>query len=198
MTDDSLILLAAFILVLSATRAQTPVYHCEFDNGLVGDCTFTFTAGPNSFTSTDGAQTTPAIPTQPLSDVRSIRKILNNPFSLWMHQNVFSSPCAVSPTTPADEQCELPYRPSLGTWDLYFCQRFSPTNFTCPTASGTGNCNAGLFSSVWMSSDRVFSSSRIVRTRDGEHEPLRSDAVDQCDGRGERGPLSGLLLLPHA
>jgi hypothetical protein len=27
---------------------------------------------------------------------------------------------------------------------MYFCEWNSPSNFTCPTASGTGNCILGI------------------------------------------------------
>ena len=168
MTDHLLLFPAVFVLLLSSTHTQTSVYHCDFDTGLVGDCVFSLTTGSNSFATTNGAQTTADIPTQPLSDVLSIRECSESHLSLR-----FSSPNAVSPTSPDGKHCELPYKSLSSGRDVYFCERFSPMNFTCSTAPGTGNCNAGEFV-LLMSSDRV-SSCRHVWTGHGQHEPVRSD-----------------------
>ncbi|CAF3664357.1 unnamed protein product [Rotaria sordida] len=54
----------------------------------------------------------------------------------------------VSPTTPNNEYCVLPYTNPLQTWSNYFCQRNSETNYTCSTSSGMGNCIIGKYGLV--------------------------------------------------
>ncbi|CAF3898159.1 unnamed protein product [Rotaria sordida] len=54
----------------------------------------------------------------------------------------------MSPTTPNNEYCMLPYTNPLQTWPNYFCQRNSETNYTCSTSSGTGNCIIGKYGLV--------------------------------------------------
>ncbi|CAF1477867.1 unnamed protein product [Adineta steineri] len=112
-----IVLLHTFILC----RSQIINYQCNFDtNPLAGACQFTTPTGGNAMTS-DPGQTPAGSPKQPLTDAKSIS----------------------SPTMPNNEYCELPYRAQGINFDMYFCRRFSATNSTCPTKSGTGQCNAG-------------------------------------------------------
>ncbi|CAF0748086.1 unnamed protein product [Rotaria sp. Silwood1] len=70
--------------------------------------------------------TSTTVPKQPLSDVKSI----------------------LSLTVPKNEFCVFPYSNPPETWPMYFCQRNSETNYTCPTRSGTGNCIIGKYALV--------------------------------------------------
>ncbi|CAF1084065.1 unnamed protein product [Adineta steineri] len=117
MSSILIVLLHTFILC----RSQVINYHCNFDtNPLTGACQFTPSAGGPAMTSDPGVVSA-ANPKQPISDAKAIS----------------------SPTMPDNEYCELPYRYQGINFDMYFCRRFSATNFTCPTKSGTGQCNAG-------------------------------------------------------
>ncbi|CAF4017521.1 unnamed protein product, partial [Adineta steineri] len=116
-----IVLLDTFILC----RSQIINYQCNFDTiPLTGDCRFTTpTLGPDMIA--DPGLTSSTNPRQPLSDVKA----------------------TFSPTMPDDEHCVLPYPyPEFeGGWTMHFCRRFSATNYTCPTKSGSGQCDPGRY-----------------------------------------------------
>ncbi|CAF3739471.1 unnamed protein product [Adineta steineri] len=117
MSSILIVLLHTFILC----RSQIINFQCNFDTtSLTGACQFTTPTGGNAMTS-DPGQSPVTNPKQPLTDAKGIS----------------------SPTMPNNEYCVLPYRYQGINFDLYFCRRFSATNATCPTKSGTGQCNAG-------------------------------------------------------
>ncbi|CAF0738805.1 unnamed protein product [Adineta steineri] len=120
MSSILIVLLHTFILC----RSQIINYQCNFDTDLLGDCQFTSTTGGPAMIADPGS-TSATNPKQPLSDVKA----------------------TYSPTTPDNEHCELPYiyPPPGGGWAMHFCRRFTATNFTCPTKSGSGRCNPGKF-----------------------------------------------------
>ncbi|CAF4326565.1 unnamed protein product, partial [Adineta steineri] len=99
---------------------------CSFDTAtLTGPCQFTPSTGAPTMTSDTGPNALATGPRQPFSDVKAIS----------------------SPTMPNNEHCVLPYPyPGFGGgWDMHFCRRYSATNFTCPTESGTGQCDSGRY-----------------------------------------------------
>jgi len=110
--------------------------------GLIDDCAFDESiTGVSTLTTVSGVIPTHLKPTEPLSDVKSIRKklLVKNIYNLYMNFNFIGLL-----TTPNNESCLLPYDYRIGDWSMYFCEWNSSTNFTCPTASGIRNCIIGI------------------------------------------------------
>jgi hypothetical protein len=65
------------LLILTIVDCQTLVYYCNFDVGLIDDCAFDESiTGVSTLTTVSGVIPTHLKPTEPLSDVTSIRKKL--------------------------------------------------------------------------------------------------------------------------
>ncbi|CAF4798115.1 unnamed protein product [Rotaria socialis] len=116
MINRSFNILTVFLLIFTLCCSQERNYECNFDIDGTNDCQFNLTTGKvNNFEVSTGIKLN-SNPTQPLSDVTSI----------------------LSMTSPNNEFCEFPYQDSPESWDMYFCQRYNNTSYTCPTASGVG------------------------------------------------------------
>ncbi|CAF1154156.1 unnamed protein product [Rotaria sordida] len=93
---------------------------------MTGDCQFTLTSGgTNNLVLTNGSSSS-GNPAQPLSDVTAVQSL----------------------TTPNNEPCTFPYTYTPGNWQMYFCRRYSATNYSCPTNSGLGQCAMGKFAGI--------------------------------------------------
>ncbi|CAF1015967.1 unnamed protein product [Rotaria sp. Silwood1] len=114
-----------YLSILTICDSQRLLYHCDFDTDLSSNCRFQWTPGAPTLETLCGI-TSATVPKQPLSDVKSI----------------------LSLTVPKNEFCVFPYSNPPETWPMYFCQRNSETNYTCPTRSGTGNCIIGKYALV--------------------------------------------------
>ncbi|CAF4116572.1 unnamed protein product [Rotaria magnacalcarata] len=126
MINRSFNILTVFLLIFTLCCSQERNYECNFDIDGTNDCQFNLTSGKvNNFELSTGIKLN-SNPTQPLSDVTSI----------------------LSTTSPNNEYCEFPYKDSSENWDMYFCQRYSNTSYTCPTASGVGQCSIGQFAKI--------------------------------------------------
>ncbi|CAF4086809.1 unnamed protein product [Rotaria magnacalcarata] len=126
MINRSFNILTVFLLIFTLCCSQERNYECNFDIDGTNDCQFNLTSGKvNNFELSTGIKLN-SNPTQPLSDVTSI----------------------LSTTSPNNEYCEFPYQDSSENWDMYFCQRYSNTSYTCPTASGVGQCSIGQFAKI--------------------------------------------------
>ncbi|CAF5082404.1 unnamed protein product [Rotaria sp. Silwood1] len=114
-----------YLSILTICDSQRLLYLCDFDPDLSSNCRFQWTPGAPTLETLCGI-TSATVPKQPLSDVKSI----------------------LSLTVPKNEFCVFPYSNPPETWPMYFCQRNSETNYTCPTRSGTGNCIIGKYALV--------------------------------------------------
>ncbi|CAF3416351.1 unnamed protein product [Rotaria sp. Silwood1] len=114
-----------YLSILTICDSQRLLYLCDFDPDLSSNCRFQWTPGAPTLETLYGITST-TVPKQPLSDVKSI----------------------LSLTVPKNEFCVFPYSNPPETWPMYFCQRNSETNYTCPTRSGTGNCIIGKYALV--------------------------------------------------
>ncbi|CAF1140181.1 unnamed protein product [Rotaria sordida] len=93
---------------------------------MTGDCQFTLTSGgTNNLVLTNGSSSS-GNPAQPLSDVTAVQSL----------------------TKPNNEPCNFPYTYTPGNWQMYFCRRYSATNYSCPTNSGLGQCAMGKFAGI--------------------------------------------------
>ncbi|CAF1514123.1 unnamed protein product, partial [Rotaria sordida] len=93
---------------------------------MTGDCQFTLTSGGVTNLALTNGNVPGGNPTQPLSDVTAVK----------------------SPTTPNNELCNFPYAYTPGNWQMWFCRRYSLTNYSCPTDSGLGGCVMGKFAGI--------------------------------------------------
>ncbi|CAF3797972.1 unnamed protein product, partial [Rotaria sordida] len=109
------------LLILTYGYSQNVNYQCNFDNDMTGDCQFTLTSGGVTNLALTNGNVPGGNPTQPLSDVTAVK----------------------SPTTPNNELCNFPYAYTPGNWQMWFCRRYSLTNYSCPTDSGLGGCVMG-------------------------------------------------------
>ncbi|CAM2722595.1 unnamed protein product [Rotaria socialis] len=133
MINRSFNILTVFLLIFTLCCSQERNYECNFDIDGTNDCQFNLTSGKvNNFEVSTGIKLN-SNPTQPLSDVTSI----------------------LSMTSPNNEYCEFPYQDPPESWDMYFCQRYSNTSYTCPTASGVGQCSIGCQFAKIRASDGV-------------------------------------------
>jgi hypothetical protein len=64
------------LVILTVADCQTLVYYCNFDAGLVDDCVFDGWTGVFPVTTASDVKPANLKPTEPLSDVTSIRKKL--------------------------------------------------------------------------------------------------------------------------
>lgn len=62
------------LIIQTVIDCKTLVYYCNFDTGLVDDCIFDKSTGVFGLNTTSGIRSTYLKPTEPLSDVTSIRK----------------------------------------------------------------------------------------------------------------------------
>ncbi|CAF4052317.1 unnamed protein product [Rotaria sordida] len=93
---------------------------------MTGDCQFKLTSGgTNNLVLTNGSGPS-GNPAQPLSDVTAVQSL----------------------TTPNNEPCNFPYTYTPGNWQMYFCRRYSATNYSCPTNAGLGQCVMGKFAGI--------------------------------------------------
>ncbi|CAF4052945.1 unnamed protein product [Rotaria sordida] len=93
---------------------------------MTGDCQFKLTSGgTNNLVLTNG-NSSGGNPTQPLSDVTAVQSL----------------------TKPNNKPCNFPYNYTPGNWQMWFCRRYSATNYSCPTNSGLGRCAMGKFAGI--------------------------------------------------
>ncbi|CAF3476154.1 unnamed protein product [Rotaria socialis] len=152
MINRSFNILTVFLLIFTLCCSQERNYECNFDIDGTNDCQFNLTTGKvNNFEVSTGIKLN-SNPTQPLSDVTSI----------------------LSMTSPNNEFCEFPYQDSPESWDMYFCQRYNNTSYTCPTASGVGQCSIGQFAKIRASDGvGVFDQTYTTKVR-------KSSSTIQC------------------
>ncbi|CAF3408339.1 unnamed protein product [Rotaria socialis] len=152
MINRSFNILTVFLLIFTLCCSQERNYECNFDIDGTNDCQFNLTSGKvNNFEVSTGIKLN-SNPTQPLSDVTSI----------------------LSMTSPNNEYCEFPYQDPPESWDMYFCQRYSNTSYTCPTASGVGQCSIGQFAKIRASDGvGVFDQTYTTKVR-------KSSSTIQC------------------
>ncbi|CAF4228423.1 unnamed protein product [Rotaria sordida] len=93
---------------------------------MTGDCQFTLTSGGSNSLALTNGNIPGANPTQPLSDVTAVQSL----------------------TTPNNEPCNFPYTYTPENWQMWFCRRYSATNYSCPTNSGLGQCAMGKFAGI--------------------------------------------------
>ncbi|CAF3903258.1 unnamed protein product [Rotaria sordida] len=93
---------------------------------MTGDCQFRLTSGGITNLALTNGNIPGGNPTQPLSDVTAVQSL----------------------TTPNNEPCNFPYTYTPGNWQMWFCRRYSATNYSCPTNSGLGGCVMGKFAGI--------------------------------------------------
>ncbi|CAF3950016.1 unnamed protein product, partial [Rotaria sordida] len=127
MTNRDFYTFTVLLLMLTYCYSQNINYQCNFDHNMTGDCQFTLTSeGSNNLALSNGNFPSSNNPTQPLSDVTAVQSL----------------------TIPNNEPCKFPYTYTPGNWSMYFCRAYSNSNFTCPTASGLGQCSIGKFAAI--------------------------------------------------
>ncbi|CAF0925639.1 unnamed protein product [Rotaria sordida] len=140
------------LFMLTYCYSQNINYQCNFDSDMTGDCQFTLTSeGSNNLALSNGNFPSSTNPTQPLSDVTAVRSL----------------------TTPNNEPCNFPYTYTPGNWQMYFCQRHSNSNFTCPTASGLGQCSIGKFAAIAASGTDAYDQTYVTDVK-------QSSSAIQC------------------
>ncbi|CAF1281902.1 unnamed protein product [Rotaria sordida] len=126
MTNRAFCSVTVLLLILTFCHSQNVNYQCNFDNDMTGNCQFRLTSGgANNLALTNG-NSSGGNPTQPLSDVTAVQSL----------------------TKPNNKPCNFPYNYTPGNWQMYFCRRYSATNYSCPTNSGLGQCAMGKFAGI--------------------------------------------------